>query len=113
MHRFDKQSAMAFVHGNAAWFDQAAGANPFASSAWITHFLDSVVPTDWTIWVPEHEGPDRGLMLLYSDDRGGRHLHALSNYYASLYTPLISAATDINVRARNSEEPERCGYPLH
>lgn len=75
-------------------FDLAARDNPFSSSAWILHFIRHVAGDDWTFVVAASGEDGESVMLLYSDGRAPYRCLSLANYYASLYSPLVSSAGD-------------------
>ena len=91
MHLLNKAEAAQFVRERRALFDSAGRANPFACSAWILHFIEHVAEDGWTFVVPEHRGAGESVMLLYSDSKAPHRRAAATNYYASLYSPLISS----------------------
>lgn len=72
----------------------AARDNPFSGSAWILHFIRHVAKDDWTFVVPASGGDGENVMLLYSDGQAPYRCQSLANYYASLYSPLVSSAGD-------------------
>jgi hypothetical protein len=91
MHFLNKSDAMQFVRDRRALFDEAGRSNPFACSAWILHFIEHVAEDSWTFVVPEQRGACASAMLLYSEKKTPHRRAAATNYYASLYSPLISA----------------------
>ena len=91
MHFLNKAGALRFVRDRRELFDQAGRSNPFACSAWILHFIEHVAEDGWTFVVPEHRGAGESVMLLYSDKGAPYRRFAATNYYASLYSPLISS----------------------
>jgi hypothetical protein len=91
MHFLSKAEATEFVRARRALFDHAARSNPFASSAWVLHFIEHVAEDGWTFVVPEHRGAGDSVMLLYSEAGAPHRRSAVTNYYASLYSPLISS----------------------
>lgn len=98
MHFLRKAEALAFVRQRRALFDTDPTGNPYASSAWTLHFIAQIAEDDWTFAIAEeaeNDGSGTGsLMLLYSEPGQSDHWQAVSNYYASLYAPLISNAPD-------------------
>jgi hypothetical protein len=89
----NKREAIDFVTAHAETIDaQANPTNPFASSVWLRHFIEQVARDDWTIVAPTSEVD--GLMLLYHVAGRPDRCQALSNYYASLFSPVWSTAPD-------------------
>lgn len=84
---------MAYVQEHAALFD--AQPNPFAHSAFQRHFLQQVARDDWTIHATASSvlGPNDTVCLTYQTP-GGAPRQALTNYYASLYSPVVTACGD-------------------
>lgn len=91
MYFLSKPEALHFVRERRELFDSAEQSNPFAGSAWTLHFLDQVAEDSWRIVIPESLGGGHGLMLLYSDDQAPFRRSAVTNYYSSLYSALISS----------------------
>lgn len=89
MHRLTRQEAIEFVSRHRELFDSHE--NPFAHSEWQIHFLRQVAQDDWAIRIAEHSTADdcHAAMLLH--EAPGVSCQALSNYYCSLYSPVISA----------------------
>ncbi|MEP6656998.1 MAG: GNAT family N-acetyltransferase [Betaproteobacteria bacterium] len=56
------------------------------------HFIDQIALDDWTFTVLEHDAGGVSLMPLYSEPGARFRRSALANYYASLYSPIISSA---------------------
>ena len=95
MHILTKDEALQFVRERTDMLDAAANPpNPFASSAWVAHFIDQVVREDWSVLAVEARAAGDGLMLLYRDARAPGRCMALANYYASLYSPMNGKAPD-------------------
>jgi hypothetical protein len=95
MHVLTKSEALHFVRERAEVLDTAANPpNPFACSEWVQHFIDHVAPDDWGILALEGREASNSLMLLYRDAKAPDRCIALTNYYASLYSPLNSTASD-------------------
>ncbi len=85
MHTFRKPELLDFIAARRDLFD--AQDNPFAATDWLLHWVREVAE-DWRFVLPE--SADRSsLMLLY---QRGAELKALTNYYASLFTPVIGPA---------------------
>ena len=97
MHILNKEELLAFVRKREALFDAAGLLNPFSCSAWMLHFIEQVASDDWVFFIPECLIEGESLMLLYSEPEAPHRLKALTNYYSSLYSPLISSATDRTV----------------
>jgi hypothetical protein len=95
MRRLTKAEALQFVKERRDVIDAPGNPlNPFASSAWVKHFIEEVVQDDWTLMVPEAAGDGRSQMLLYADPKLRSRCLPLANFYTSLYSPLASTATD-------------------
>ena len=88
MNFLKKTEALEFVRERADLFD--ASVNPFGKSAWVLHFIEQIVEDDWTIIAPEVYANGGSVMLLYSTPTAPRARVALTNYYASLYSPVAS-----------------------
>ena len=93
MQRLTRNEACDFVRQRARLFALGAERNPFCSSQWVLHFLDQVARDDWTVMVPVVDDAGASLMMLYAAGQS-RRLSALTNYYASLYSPIIGGRTD-------------------
>ncbi len=92
MHLLNRHQALRFVRDRRDLFDGAERSNPFAGAAWTLHFIEQVASDSWTFVIPESFEGGRSLMLLYIDrDKESCRVSAVTNYYASLYSPLISA----------------------
>ena len=107
-----KSDALAYISTHAALFDAAGAQNPFASSAWMSHFIEQVATDEWVFAIAETQGGDSGAFL-YATSGKPNQFAAVSNYYASLYSPILgvpgncaSAAASI-VRQVTSRRP-RC-----
>jgi hypothetical protein len=96
MHFLRKAEALEFVHQRRALFDADPTGNPYAGSAWTLHFIEQIAEDGWTFAIAEEaQHTSHGsLMLLYSEPGQGDRWQAVTNYYASLYAPLISTAPD-------------------
>jgi CelD/BcsL family acetyltransferase involved in cellulose biosynthesis len=96
MKLFNKDQAIEFIQQRAELLDSAAtqSMNPFACSAWVLHFIEQIAEDSWTFIVPESAAHGQGLMLLYSENRMLHRCTALSNYYSSLYSPLVSTTSN-------------------
>lgn len=77
------------VAKEASAFDSSSGTNPFSCADWMQLFLDQVARDDWRFVVAGSLATGSGLMLLYSEPSAPGKLRALTNYYASLYSPAI------------------------
>jgi hypothetical protein len=88
----NREETVRFVSERANLFDAAASRNPFSCSAWVLHFLRNVAKADWTFFVPQSHVDGESIMLLYSERKAQYRRLALTNYYASLYSPIISSA---------------------
>jgi hypothetical protein len=94
MRVLSKQDALGFVTEHAAVLDSRSNApNPFACSDWIHHFIDQVAEDDWRILALESGTSGANLMLAYHHAATPWRCMALTNYYASLYSPLASLAS--------------------
>ncbi len=98
MHYLNKTEVLEFINERAYLFDKAGISNPFASSAWILHFIEQVATQQWTFIVPEWLVDGHSLMLLYSDHESSYRRGSVVNYYSSLYSPLISSITSVSGR---------------
>lgn len=87
MHVLTRAQAIEFVLERDELFDSQE--NPFARSAWLVHFLVQIAQDDWTIYAPEVFVGAESVMLLY--EAPGVPRQALTNYYASLYSPIVGA----------------------
>ncbi len=87
MHVLTRAQAIEFVLERDELFDSQE--NPFARSAWLVHFLEQIAQDDWTIYAPEVFVGAESVMLLY--EAPGVARQALTNYYASLYSPIVGA----------------------
>ena len=95
MHVLNRADALGFVAAHAAVLDAPSNpVNPFASSAWIHHFIDQVVDDDTRILALGGGRDDDRLMLLSHDAATPSRCSALNNYYASLYSPLACLGAD-------------------
>lgn len=91
MHFLTKLEALQFVRERFNLFASAERTNPFAGGEWTLHFLEEIADDSWAFVIPEYlEGGD-SLILLYSNERTPHYRSAVTNYYASLYSPLISS----------------------
>ena len=100
MRALNRQEALAFVTEHAATLDAPGNApNPFACSDWVRHFIAEIAEDDWRIMALEG-GPGGGdLMLAYQHAATPWRAQSLTNYYASLYSPLASTASAPQERA--------------
>jgi len=96
MHILNKEEVLGFVREREDLFDAAGHTNPFSCSAWVLHFIEQIATDDWVFFVPEYCTDGESLMLLYSKRGEPRRLMGLTNYYSSLYSPLISSSADRN-----------------
>ncbi len=99
MRVLSKQEALGFVNEHAAILDATTNPpNPFASSEWILHFIDQIAEDDWRIVALEGGANDANVMLAYHHLAAPQRCMALTNYYASLYSPLASLANSSDDR---------------
>lgn len=98
MHFLTKTEALQFVSERMDLFEHAERVNPFAGGEWTLHFLEHIVENSWTIIIPEYLVSGESLMLMYSDTKAPYRRSALTNYYASLYSPLVSFETSTDQR---------------
>jgi hypothetical protein len=96
----NRQQAAEFLQTRVDTFTAGNGSNPFATADWYTHFLRSVADDGWRIAIPSAQN-DEAFMLLYAPSDSSRELRALTNYYASLYTPIIGSPADRASVTRN------------
>ncbi len=95
VHNLTKDEALRFVRAHAAVLDAPGNAvNPFASSVWVQHFIDQVAEEEWRVLAMEVRAASHSVMLLYRDLRAPGRCMALTNYYASLCSPLNSTVVD-------------------
>jgi len=82
-----------WVLRHAQAIDLAASDNPFACAEWTLHFIDEVARDDWHFWRPaaDDDQPQRS-MLLYTERGRPGDARALTNYYASLYSPIVGCS---------------------
>src|SRR6476620_2264867 len=97
MRTLNKEGVLAFVRDREKLFDAAGSLNPFSCSAWVLHFIEQIAGDDWVFVIPECLVDGESLMLLYRDRKAPGRLKALTNYYSSLYAPLISSGADRGV----------------
>jgi hypothetical protein len=90
MHLLNKEEALEFLSHRSAYLDLAERHNPFAGAAWTTLFVEHIARDDWTFVIPESHVGGESFMLLYSEDGKLHRRAAVANYYASLYSPIIS-----------------------
>ncbi len=90
----DHEQAKAWVNKHAAVLDQSS--NPFAGSTWQRHFLDSVASPGWRFGLGDING--QALLLLFTQASGDGHWRALTNYYASQYSPFVGAHANAEPR---------------
>ncbi len=95
MRILTRAQLLRYVEDKRTLFDAAAArGNPFACSAWVLNFIEQVAADDWRYYVAEDPSQADAGLVLYST-RGSPHRRlALTNYYASLYTPLLGPAVD-------------------
>lgn len=87
----DRRQLLALLEQRAAVLDRAD--NPFASAAWVSHFLTEVASDDWRYWACH--GPEGALTLLHAAGPGAQDARALNNYYASLFSPFTVGAEQL------------------
>lgn len=91
MKALNRVEAADWVRQHAAALDAEGQSNPFALAEWTLHFLGQVARDDWAIFAPQ---TGSGGMLLYAEPQQSTRLLALTNYYASLWSPACDADTD-------------------
>src|SRR5688572_20568955 len=91
MNLLNKAQALEYVRERPDLFNRAETSNPFAGAAWSLHFIEQVAEDSWTFVIPEDRVGGLSLMLLYTEPATSYRLSAVTNYYASLYSPLISS----------------------
>ncbi len=91
MHLLNKPQVLEFVRERLDLFNRAEALNPFAGAAWTLHFIEQVAEDSWTFVIPEDRAGGHSLMLLYTETAKSYRLSAVTNYYASLYSPLVSS----------------------
>lgn len=82
--RLDRAGLRQLVSGWAERLESTE--NPFATEAWVSHFLAQVARDDWHYCAVDING--RCLLLLHAEASAPSQLRALNNYYSSLFTPL-------------------------
>ena len=97
MKRLSRSELRAWVVAQAPALDAGCADNPFASSAWTLHFIDQVARDDWTFLLAGGADAAHGTTLLYSEPSRPHDALALTNYYASLYSPAIGARGDAHL----------------
>lgn len=98
MHFLNKREALELVSERRELLDAVEPTNPFLGSTWVSHFIKEVGKESWTFVIPEYIPNGGSLMLLYSQ-KGKLHFRsALTNYYASLFSPVISFLESPNDR---------------
>lgn len=86
MQVLTRSEAQQYVRARASWFD--AQPDPFTKSAWYLHFLEHVAQDDWKILAAEGAGAT-SCMLLYAEPAHPAAWRSLTNYYGSLFTPMV------------------------
>lgn len=90
MRTLDRREIQDYIREHRALFDVAGASNPFVGSEWLLPFIEHVAQDDWRFIVPEYGSRSKSVMLLYSRMSDPHRYLPVTNYYASLYTPLIS-----------------------
>ena len=97
MKPLNKAQMLRLIDDSAAVLDAPGNpVNPFASSVWLRHFVTEVATDAWTMLVPEAStapSAEQSMMFLMRDPVARAKCTALSNYYASLFSPLASTAS--------------------
>lgn len=75
-----RQELAAFIIRNRLDFDRED--NPFASSQWLLHWLANCAEEDWQFHT-------LGNLIVYAKPEAPNRWEALSNYYTSLFSPLV------------------------
>jgi hypothetical protein len=101
MQTYNKIDAHRYDRERAVLFDATAAQNPFASSAWLTHFIEQVATDDWLFLVAEGTGEERAATMLYATHRKPNQFSSVSNYYASLSSAMFGAPNDRAGAAKN------------
>lgn len=94
MRVLNRAEIIELIRANASSFDHLSESNPFASIAWYINFIEHGTDPALLYLAPVQDGENKSLMLLCAEGNNPTRLKALRNYYASLYSPLISAASD-------------------
>lgn len=89
IRRVTRPELRTIIDAQAARLD-ADAANPFATSVFTLHLLDQVARDDWHLWIAGEAGS--ALTLLYAEPSAPTRLRALTNYYASLYSPFAGVS---------------------
>jgi hypothetical protein len=90
---FSRDEFGAYIDDHRAILDAPNQHNPFATSAWTKHWV-STVAAPGSRFVALESDTGKAMMLLKVDDPAGRHLSALTNYYASQYSAAITTVGD-------------------
>ncbi|MFT3847497.1 MAG: GNAT family N-acetyltransferase [Propionivibrio sp.] len=101
MRLLDKMGMIDFIRTHSPLFDAAGQVNPFSCSEWMLHFVEQIAETGWSFVVPEYHVGGLSLMLLYGTTASAVRTQSVNNYYASLYSVLLSSVTDSLDRCRS------------
>jgi hypothetical protein len=85
----------AWVARHADTIDAAAVDNPFACAGWTLHFIDQVARDNWRFWRVAADNEPASSMLLYAEPGRLGDGRALTNYYASLFSPRLGGAEPV------------------
>ena len=91
MRCLNKPDMIEFVRERTHLFEHAGQVNPFSSPEWMLHFIEQIAEADWNFILPEQKGDGESLMLLYDKAGSAGHASAVTNYYASLYSAVLSS----------------------
>ena len=100
MHTFNKTDALEYIRNYHALFDATTPPNPFASSAWLSHFIEQVATDEWSFLLANAAENGPGATLLYATPRKPTHFAAVSNYYTSLYSAIVGAPKNCSAAAQ-------------
>ena len=94
MRFLNKAEMVEFVRERTNLFDRAGQVNPFSSPEWLLHFIEQIAEADWNFIVPMQGGGGESLMLLYDTPASAGRASAVTNYYASLYSVVLSSVAN-------------------
>jgi hypothetical protein len=96
-----KPQALAYIDAKALSIDASpATANPFATAMWLRLFIEQVGDDNWHFLLLECGEGGTGLMPLYRDAGAPLHARSLSNFYTSLFEPILGSKGMLNVTAQ-------------
>jgi hypothetical protein len=91
---FTKGQALDYISSQADSIDaQHKEPNPFATSAWLLNYIENVVGEDDRLLVVNGHAQADGILLLQTL-HASAHARSVSNFYTSLYTPILGGACE-------------------